>query len=96
MAWSYDLKNTKLNTKLAFKHIDSFLQHIFEHFKLFKTNSRRWVEQKVLLGEMAARLSSFEQTLMDRSPRCYIPSFVEIGMQVPAKKIFEVFYLIWA
>ena len=30
------------------------------------------------------------------SPGCYIPSFVEIGMQVPEKKIFKGFYHIWA
>ena len=35
--------------------------------------------------------SSFEQTIMGRSPRCYIPSFVEIGRAVPVKKIFEWF-----
>ena len=29
--------------------------------------------------------SSFEQTMMDRSPRCYISSFVEIGPPVPEK-----------
>ena len=28
---------------------------------------------------------------MGRSPRCYIPSFVEIGPLVPEKKIFEGF-----
>ena len=33
--------------------------------------------------------SSFEQTMMGLSPRCYIPSFVEIGLPVPEKKIFE-------
>ena len=27
--------------------------------------------------------------MMGRSPRCYIPSFVEIGPPVPEKKIFE-------
>ena len=35
--------------------------------------------------------SSFEQTKMDWSPRCYIPSFVEIGPPVLEKKIFEGF-----
>ena len=40
---------------------------------------------KVTLG------SSFEQLLMGWSPRCYIPSFVEIGSPVPEKKIFEGF-----
>ena len=35
--------------------------------------------------------SSFEYTMVSRSPRCYIPSFVEIGQPVPIKKIFERF-----
>ena len=34
--------------------------------------------------------SSFEQTMMGRSPQCYIPSFVEIGPSVPEKN-FEGF-----
>ena len=33
--------------------------------------------------------SSFEQIMM--GPQCYIPSFMEIGMPVPVKKIFERF-----
>ena len=37
--------------------------------------------------------SSFEQTIMGRTPRCYIPIFVEIGRPVPVKKIFEGFLL---
>ena len=35
--------------------------------------------------------SSFIQTMMGRSPQCYIPSFVEIGPPVMVKKIFEGF-----
>ena len=35
--------------------------------------------------------SSFEQTMMGWSPRCYIPSFMEIGQPVLEKKIFEGF-----
>ena len=35
--------------------------------------------------------SSFEQIMMGSSPRCYIPSFVEIGLPVLEKKIFEGF-----
>ena len=35
--------------------------------------------------------SSFEQTIMGWSPRCYIPSFVEISLLFPGKKIFEGF-----
>ena len=40
--------------------------------------------------------SSFEQTMMGRSPRCYIPSFMEIGQLVPEKN-FEGFlpYRAW-
>ena len=33
--------------------------------------------------------SSFEHTMMGWSPRCYIPSFVEIGLLVLEKKIFK-------
>ena len=40
--------------------------------------------------------SSFEQTIMSRSPRCYIPSVMDIGPPVQEKKIFEGFYHIWA
>ena len=36
-------------------------------------------------------MSSFEKIMMDWSPRCYIPSFVEIGLPVPEKKIFKRF-----
>ena len=36
--------------------------------------------------------SSFEQTMMGLSPRCYIPIFVEIGPSVPEKKIFDRFF----
>ena len=36
-------------------------------------------------------VSSFEQTMMGWSPRCYIPSFVEIHLPVLEKKIFEGF-----
>ena len=35
--------------------------------------------------------SSFEQTMMGRSPQCYIPTFMEIGQPVSEKKIFEGF-----
>ena len=35
--------------------------------------------------------SSFAQTMMGWRPRCYIPSFVEIGPLVLEKKIFEWF-----
>ena len=39
--------------------------------------------------------SSFEQTMIGWSPRCYIPSFVKIGAPV-LERIFEGFYHIWA
>ena len=35
--------------------------------------------------------SSFEQITMGRSPRYYIPSFMELGLPVPEEKIFEGF-----
>ena len=35
--------------------------------------------------------SSLEQTMMGRSPQCYIPCFVEIGPWVPEKRSFEGF-----
>ena len=35
--------------------------------------------------------SSFEKTIMGRSPQWYIPSFVEIDPPVPVKKILEGF-----
>ena len=38
---------------------------------------------------------SFEQTIMGWSPRCYIPSFVKIGLPVLEKKIFEGFFTIY-
>ena len=33
--------------------------------------------------------------MMGWSPRCYIPSFVEIGLPVPEKKIFKGFFAIY-
>ena len=35
--------------------------------------------------------SSFVQSIIGRSPRRYIPSFVEIDLLVPVKKMFEGF-----
>ena len=35
--------------------------------------------------------SSFERTVIGKSPRCYIISFLEIGQLVPEKKIFDFF-----
>ena len=39
--------------------------------------------------------SSFEQTMVGWSPGCYIPSFLEIGLKDPEKKIFEGFFTIY-
>ena len=39
--------------------------------------------------------SSFEQTMMNWSPQCYIPSFMKSSPPV-LEKIFEGFYHIWA
>ena len=46
-------------------------------------------EVKVIPG------SPFMQLMMGPRPRCYIPSFMQIGPAVP-EKIFEGFYHIWA
>ena len=40
--------------------------------------------------------SSFEQTVIGRSPRCYKPSLVEIGPPVPDKRFLKGFYHIQA
>ena len=40
-------------------------------------------------------MSSFEQTMMDPSPQCYIPSHKVIGPLVLEKKIFMCFSHIW-
>ena len=48
-------------------------------------------EAKVINFDLAVKQvkvtpgSSFEHTMMDRSPQCYIPSFMEIGQAVPEK-----------
>ena len=34
---------------------------------------------------------SFEQTMMDPGPKCYIPKFMKIGPLFPEKKIFYFF-----
>ena len=39
--------------------------------------------------------SSFEQTMMGWSPRCYIPSFLEIGPRF-RRRFLKGFYHIWA
>ena len=33
--------------------------------------------------------------MMGWSPQCYIPSFIEIGLPVPEKKIFKGFFFIY-
>ena len=38
---------------------------------------------------------NFEQTMIDRSHQCYIPSFIEIGPTVLEKRILKGFYHIW-
>ena len=40
--------------------------------------------------------SSFEQTMMGRSPQCYIPSFMEIGRRFQRSRFLKGFYHIWA
>ena len=44
-----------------------------------------------ILNRHVTRGSSFEQTMMGWSPQCCLPSFLEIGLPVPDKKIFNGF-----
>ena len=63
----------------------------FSHVKAYVSKIDLVVEQvKVILG------SSFYQTMMGCSPKCYIPNFVKIGLPAQEKKILSVFYHIWA
>ena len=55
-------------------------------FSLFPTEKPKF--PNLTLGQGHSTVS-FEQTMMGRSPRCYIPGFVEIGPPLPEKKIFE-------
>ena len=41
--------------------------------------------------DLSGRITCMEQTMMGWSPRCYIPSFMEISLLVPEKKIFKGF-----
>ena len=56
----------------------------------------RNVAGRAMLGDSTVPLftqrSSFAQTTLGWSPRCYIPSFAEIGLPVLEKKIFECFF----
>ena len=36
-------------------------------------------------------IEAFKQAVMDSSPRCYMPSFVDIGLLVPEKKNLKCF-----
>ena len=65
---------------------------VSEKFTFFTFSYRKAYVTKFDLAVKKIKVnprSSFEQTMMGRSPRCYIPSFVEIGPLVPEKKIFE-------
>ena len=55
-------------------------------------NNKYAVRRAQLKLVKVTRGSSFEQTMMGRSPQCYIPSFEEIGLSVPEKN-FEGFLL---
>ena len=56
----------------------------FSHRKTYVTKFDLAVKQVKVTP-----VSSFEQTMMGWSPEFYIPSFIEIGLPVPKKKIFE-------
>ena len=59
----------------------------FSHVKAYVSKIDLAVKQvKFILG------SSFDQTMMSWSPKCYIPSFVKLAQPV-LEKIFECFFL---
>ena len=67
-------------------HVTSIMYIMF-HYHVPEILHTKWVT--VIPG------SSFEETMMGWSPRCYIPSFVEISPPVLEKKVFKGFYHIW-
>ena len=88
-----------LNTKLlSFTElvvcIYQFSGHISEISIVFPFSYRKALVTKFDFAVNLVKVtpgSSFVQTMMGRSPRCYIPSFLEIGPPVPEKKMFEGF-----
>ena len=76
----------------------SLVAIVFEKSTFFTFSYRKALVTKFDLAVKSVKVnpgSSFEQTMMGLSPRCYIPSFVEIGPLV-LEKNFEGFYHIWA
>ena len=59
--------------------------HLGHVTRILRINFHSPTQVKVILG------SSFEQTMMGWSPKCYIPSFVKTSLPVLEKKIFEWF-----
>ena len=59
---------------------------LFSHFPIEKPKLPFDIAVKTV---MVTPGPSFEQTMLARSPRCYIPTFVEIGLPVLQKKIFQ-------
>ena len=66
---------SKISIVFAFSHVKAYVSKIDLAVK----------KVKVILW------SSFDQTMMGWSPKCYIPSFAKIGLPVLEKKIFEWF-----
>ena len=67
---------------------------VSEKFTVFTFSHRKAKVTKFDLALKQVKVtqgSSFEQTMMGWSHRCYIPSFVEIGLLVREKKIFKGF-----
>ena len=88
------LRTFQMTLVISCLHIPAFRSHapivlekskfvsFFSYKKAYLTKFDLAVKQvKVNPG------SSFEQTMMSRSPHGYIPSFVKIGLLVPEKKV---------
>ena len=78
------------------RHVKKLHFHVPKSLHIYLVKMAQWFLRKASLSFFRSRStnpgSSFNQTMFDSSPRFYyIPSFVEIGLMVPEKKIFEGF-----
>ena len=70
---------TRLSATIIFK-----VTIVFENYTVSLFPIEKPKLQNLTLSQNRPR-SSFEYTLMGPSPRCYVPSFVEMGPLVPEK-----------
>ena len=89
--------HTFINTKSCL-HLPTFRPQaaiVSEKSTVFTFSHRKaYVTKFDLVGKKVKVTpgSSFVQTMMDKSPQCYIRSYMEIRPPVPEKNIFEGFF----